>query len=256
MAVPTEAASAVKIPVYNPMDPSLWLHMVEATFELATPKPITSSKTKFNHAVAHLPPEVAAIVRDVIIKPSDQPYETLREAILARCGETRTQEIRRLLSGEQLGDRKPSELLRVMQRRAENNNVEEKFLLELFLQQMPLNVQTVLASILPVPIEKAAEVADRILEVTVTQTSTCSVSAPTTDNTLLQEIKELRREVNNLRRARSYSRSRQHRSYSRRRYKSPSATEAGVCWYHRKFKDEAKNCTPPCSFSENLKPQQ
>lgn len=249
-----ETTSAVRIPPYNPMDPSLWLHMLEATFELATPKPITASKTKFNYAISNLPPDVAAIIRDVIINPSsEQPFETLRAAILSRCGETRSQEIRRLLAGEQLGDRKPSELLRVMQRRAENNNIEDSLLLELFLQQMPLNVQTVLASILPVPIGKAAEVADRILEVASPQTSACSTSS--THSELLKEVKELRREVDNLRRTRSHSRYRQHRSPSRHRHRSPSPAVSGICWYHRKFESAAKKCIPPCVFSENH-PQQ
>lgn len=110
-------AAAVKIPLYNAMDPALWFAMCESTFELATPKAITDSKTKFNYCVSHLPPEIASLVRDIILKArSETSYDELKTAIVERCGESKTLEIRKLLAGEQLGDRKPSELLRDMTR--------------------------------------------------------------------------------------------------------------------------------------------
>ncbi|XP_042902504.2 uncharacterized protein, partial [Parasteatoda tepidariorum] len=153
-------------PSINISDPHLWFHMVEATFQLATPKPISESKTKFNYCHAHLPPEVAAVVRDVIITPdAEDPFKKLKEEIIARCGETKSQEIRRLLSGEQLGDRKPSELLRTMQRRAESHEISDSLLLELFLNQLPQHVQSILAAIPSLSSTRAAEIADKVMEV-------------------------------------------------------------------------------------------
>ncbi|KAF8795394.1 hypothetical protein HNY73_003247 [Argiope bruennichi] len=38
--------------------------MLDSTFELASPKAITESKTKYNYVLAHLPPEIATVVRD------------------------------------------------------------------------------------------------------------------------------------------------------------------------------------------------
>ncbi|GFU82994.1 retrovirus-related Pol polyprotein from transposon 17.6 [Trichonephila clavipes] len=75
------------------------------------------------------------------------------------------------LAGEQLGDRKPSELFRVMQQQPESHNVTDSLLLELFLQHLTSNVQSILASIQPLTVQKASEVADRILEVTPVQHS-------------------------------------------------------------------------------------
>nr|XP_015922908.2 uncharacterized protein LOC107451355 [Parasteatoda tepidariorum] len=159
-------SSAVKIPIFNISDPHLWFHMVEATFQLATPKPISESKTKFNYCLAHLLPEVAAVVRDVIITPNaEDPFKKLKEEIIACCGETKSQEIRRLLSGEQLGDRKPSELLRTMQRRAESHKISDSLLLELFLNQLPQHVQSILATIPSLNSTRAAEIADKVMEV-------------------------------------------------------------------------------------------
>jgi hypothetical protein len=247
-----EEVSAVRIPNFIPSDPALWFTMVESTFELAVPKAISESKTKYNHCVANLPPDIAMTVRDVIISPDQtDPYGKLKQEVISRCGESKSQEIRRLLAGEQLGDRKPSELLRVMQRRAESHNIADTLLLELFLQQLPSNVQSILASISPLTPPKAAKIADKILDISPSQVSAVSDNSSELhvfpDSELLKEIKLLRKEVALLRRSRSNSRPRQ----SHFRQKSPSDTEQ-LCWYHQKFASKAKKCIPPCSKQENI----
>lgn len=251
------AVTAVKVPTFIPSDPILWFSILESTFESSTPKPITVSKTKFNYCVAHLPPETAVLVRDVILKPDQtDPYEKLKQEVISRCGESKSEEIRKLLTGEQLGNQKPSELLRIMQRRAESYSIQDELLLELFLQQLPGNVQSILASVTPLTIKKAAEIADRIMEFSggsVNATSAepeCMSSSTSSQSQLLAELKELRKEVAILRRSRSSSRSR--RSASRPRNRSPVDS---VCWYHRTFKNRANKCIPPCSYQENFNRQ-
>ncbi|GFW39870.1 integrase catalytic domain-containing protein [Trichonephila clavipes] len=77
MATPETAA--VVIPPFIQRDPALWFYMIESTFELASPKPITESKTKYNYIVSHLPPDIATVVRDVIIQPDiSDPYSELK----------------------------------------------------------------------------------------------------------------------------------------------------------------------------------
>ncbi|GFX31269.1 hypothetical protein TNCV_2060881 [Trichonephila clavipes] len=139
--------------------------MCDSTFQLGCPKAITDSRTKFNYIIAHLPPEAATIIRDVIMNPDPvELYEKARTELIKRSGESSHQEIRKLLIGEELGDRRPSELLRVMRRRAESHSVPDDLMLELFLQHLPTRVQSILAAISPLTLEKAAEVADRVME--------------------------------------------------------------------------------------------
>ncbi|GFX80730.1 retrovirus-related Pol polyprotein from transposon opus [Trichonephila clavipes] len=141
---------AVKIPAYNFHDPALWFTMCDSTFQLGCPKAITDSKTKFNYIIAHLPPEAATIIRDVIMNPDPvEPYEKARTELIKRSGESSHQEIRKLLIGEELGDKRPSELLRVMRRRAESHSVPDDLMLELFQQHLPTRVQSILAAISP-----------------------------------------------------------------------------------------------------------
>ncbi|GFR02765.1 uncharacterized protein TNCT_573341 [Trichonephila clavata] len=226
-----------------------------ARINLRTGNSKAHERTKYNYCVAHLSPDAAMAVRDVILSPgSTNPYSKLKEEVIARCGESKSQEIRRLLAGEQLGDRKPSELFRVMQRRSESHNVADSLLLELFLQQLPPNVQSILASIQPLTAQKASEVADRILEVTPAQVSAASkYSSANSDNCseseLLKELKFLRQEVKELRRSRSFSRN---RFNSRNRGKSPKPTASNLCWYHYKFAEKARKCIQPCFFPGKL----
>lgn len=247
----TAEAAAVVIPAFIKPDPALWFHMLDSTFALASPKAITESKTKYNYVVAHLPPEIAIVVRDAIIQPdSTDPYADLKKKVIERCSESKHQEIRRLLAGESLGDRKPSELLRVMQRRAENHNIDDSLLFELFNQAMPVPVQTILASLSPISSEKAADVADRILDINYSSINTIS-SPPKERKTemelLREEIKGLRQEVADLRRSRS-----RYRSLSGNRRARTKSRDNKHCWYHFRYREKAKKCVPPCSFKGNI----
>ena len=82
--------------------------------------------------------------------------------------------------------------------------------------------------------------------------TTASVSRPTPDTTAgLLERNELTRQVASLQASqhgsRSHSRGR-HRSQSSDRRNTPNypPTPHDTCWYHWKFGDEARKCTPPC----------
>ncbi|GFY71849.1 transposon Tf2-6 polyprotein [Trichonephila inaurata madagascariensis] len=140
-----------------------------------------------------------------------------------------------------------------MNRLAASHNVLKQLMLELFLKQLPTSMQTILASITPITVEKAAEVADRILEVNTSNVSlSTNVIASSSENRILQEIKRLNKRIDVLRmrqrtpERRNNSRPRnpsRNRSFSRSR-------ESGCCWYHRKFQERVKKCISPCSYKK------
>nr|XP_042907571.1 uncharacterized protein LOC122271191 [Parasteatoda tepidariorum] len=243
--------SAVQIPLYNRSDPALWFIMCESTFRLASPKPITESITKYNYIVSQLPPEIASIVRDILMNPdATDPYNNLKTELIVRSGESSQQEIRQLLSGEELGNRKPSELLRIMKRRAETLKVPEKLMLELFLQRLPTSVQTILAAVSDLTLEKAADISDKILEVTPVPMETHSITendSNSMEEKLLRQIKKLNERIDKLEISRSRS------PYRRNRSNSVKKRDSSVCWYHRNFGNKCKpgKCVMPCKFREN-----
>ena len=109
------AATHFVLPPFWSAKPDLWFTTVEAKFQISK---ITKEETRFNHVLTILPPDVAAEVSDVILKPHDtEPYTCLKQAIVSRTCITETQRLKQLLGGQELGSRKPSQLLRHMPQR-------------------------------------------------------------------------------------------------------------------------------------------
>ena len=110
---------------------------------------ITTQKTKFKYVVASLAPEFVTEIRDLILQPPDTtPYDNLKEQLIKRTGTSEQWRLQQLFNAEELGDRKPSQLLCRMQQLLcdKTNTTNGVFMCELSLQRLPSNVQMVLAS--------------------------------------------------------------------------------------------------------------
>lgn len=260
MAQEAEAAAAVnigavnvKIPPFWPADPQVWFAQVEAQF---TTRGITQQRTKFDHIVASLGPEYATEIRDLILQPpAESPYDTLKQHLIQRTAASEQRRLQQLFNAEELGDRKPTQLLRRMQQLLGDKAgaLDSAFIRELFLQRLPANVRMVLASTPDTAnLEDLAQLADKIAEVAAP--SIAAVSTPQ----LTEELERLRAEVASLKgivkslpQYTSHRRSRSRgRDQSRGRSPSPQPpSEPPICWYHRRFGNDAKKCSQPCSFS-------
>ena len=247
------SAVSLKIPPFWPADPEVWFAQVEATF---TTRGISVQRTKFDHIIASLSPEVATEVRDLILKPpSDNPYDVLREQLIRRTAASEQRKLQQLFTTEQLGDRKPTQLLRRMQQLLgeHTSTTDSAFLRELFLLKLPANVRMVLASTGDtVSLDKLAELADKILEVALPSSiAAVDSSAPQ----LSTEVSQLREQVTHLhdmvqsftKRNWTTGRRPKSRSVSPR----PPPATATLCWYHQKYGDAARRCKPPCDFALN-----
>ena len=273
---PFTAAVSIKLPPYWSSDPALWFSQVEAQF---TTRGITSETTKYAHVVGSLQPEVAQEVRDLLINPpAENPYAQLKSELVKRTSASEQQRLDQLLIAEQLGDRKPTQLLRRMQQLLGESQLEPSIMKQLFLQRLPTNAQLILASSKDtLDTESLAKLADKILEVAPphstpsTLSNVAPPSAPQSDqSTELRELRELvsqlttsinnfslnfapSRSGHNTRRSRSRSNTRRHPSPHHHNDRAHPTTEQDppptVCWYHTKFGPFAKKCSPPCSFA-------
>ncbi|CAM1330532.1 Uncharacterised protein r2_g3962 [Pycnogonum litorale] len=106
-------AVACRLPAYWSGDPQLWFGQVEGQFQASG---ITTELTKYEYVVAALPPDTAAEVRDLIVNmPTERPYTVLKTAVISRTAESDLRRLNKLLHKVELGDRKPSQLLRRME---------------------------------------------------------------------------------------------------------------------------------------------
>ena len=159
------AAVSIKLPPFWPADSQLWLMQVEAQFAIRN---IVSQQTKFYHIVGSLSPEVATEVRDIILHPdADAPYDKLKEALLKRTAVSEQKRLQELLNQEEIGDRKPSQVLRRMQQLAGGQEFDKKLMRSLFLSKLPKSVQQIVAAAGDqIEITELANMADSILDIT------------------------------------------------------------------------------------------
>ena len=242
----TIATVNVKLPPFWPADPEIWFAQVEAHF---TTKKITSQKTRFDYVIASLSPEVATEVRDLVLKPPEtNPYDTLKQQLIKRTAPPQQRRLQQLFSFEELGDRKPTQLLRKMQQLLGDRagTLDNTFLKDLFVQRLPANIKMVLATAPPATsLEELAELADRVAEVAV---PTVAAVTPTQRSS---EIEQLRAEITKLQTSlQSLTRERQRTPGRGTRVRSPNRGHDTICWYHRRFGEAATKCTPPCSMAQ------
>ena len=244
------SAVALKLPPFCPDDPELSFAQVEAQF--ATRR-ITSQQTKFDYVIANLDPRFATEVRELILSPpATDPFDVLKKSMVERIAASQQNRIKELLCVEELGDRKPSQLLRRMQQLLGEklSKIGDSFVRQLFLQRLPTNVQMVLASVM---LFDLAQMADKIMEV-----SLSGIHHFGTSTNAAVEVKELRDQIAELtRKVECLSVGHRSRSSSPRRKPSLSgrnASSSSECWYHRTFGEQASKCRPPCSKSENGMP--
>ena len=254
----------LKIPPFWPADPQIWFAQVEAQF--AT-QGVTAQKTRFDYVVASLAPEFAQEVRDLILKPpTHQTYLALKDALIDRTAASEQRRLQQLFHAEDLGDRKPTQLLRRMQQLLGDkiNTADAAFLRELFLQRLPSNVRMVLASTPAQDLSEVAQLADKIVEVAGSNSSpgvstVANVAQPliSSASTIQTQISDLRQLVERVERLLSATQS-PHRRRTTSRGRSPTPTpttairpssDSPVCWYHQRFGPSAHKCHSPCSYT-------
>lgn len=244
-----------KTPPFWKSDPDLWFCQMEAVFARSG---ITNTVTKFQTVIPMLDLDVMRQVSDIVRNPSATPYEDLKARLIGCYAESESRRIQQLLEGKQLGDEKPSQLLRHMQQLA-GTTVNKDILKTLWLRSLPTNTQAILTTAGHTEVEKLAEVADKIHEV-IRPGEICSVaqssssSWQSTASRLESKIEQLTAQIAALSargrqgQRRDSSRQSGRSQRSRSRSKGQANNPDWLCFYHFRFKEKANKCIQPCAW--------
>lgn len=244
-------AITVKLPPFWPDDPETYFNQAESCFRTSG---VTTQRTKYDHVVMKLPCEIAKKMRDVIRTCTplshQTPYDTLRDALISRNTVSESVRIERLLAGEQMGDRSPSNFYRdLMSDVGSISSVSEPLVRTFWMRALPSSVEMTLQALKEEPIDTILRVADNAYDVSLRQKSVSEIKQPRSQpseyyQNLEHEISALKEMIMELRTNRQ-PRSR-NRSQSRPRGNRNNSSQGKLCFYHYRFGDDAKNCREGC----------
>lgn len=243
------ARVGVKVPPFWKTNPRLWFSQIESQFFNTG---ITQDATKYHTLVASIESNILNAVSHIIENPpSENMYGVLKMALLTEFQDSEEKRLQKLLENVEIGDRKPSAMLREM-RQLSSGKVSDDMLKSLWFQRLPPMIKAVL-SISTDSLDKLAVMADKIND----QFDNPSVSQVSKSNTSLRldhiegQVSEILKRIDQL--STSKNKHRRERSRNRSGSRSRDNSEAGSkCWYHYKFGKNATKCRQPCSYkSEN-----
>lgn len=245
----------VRLPTFWKNRPKLWFVQLESEFSTYR---VRSDDVKYSAVIRHLDENTMITVADVLENPPESDkYKRLKDALILRFADSHEKQMRTLLHGIELGDKKPSQLLREMKALA-GENATEGLLRTLWLQRLPSRIQEMLLIFDGANLDKLAECADKLKEhptsVDIHAVQTTPSSSEDAVQQILKQMAALTAKVEKFTR-RSHSRGRsQSRSSSRSRYSSKTrdANKEGQCYYHKRFGSQARKCSPPCNAAKGI----
>lgn len=259
----------MRVPEFWPDLPKPWF----AQFEAIMAPQKQSDATKFDMVVAKLGREALRQVTDLIeTPPATGKYDAIKSRLMSVFEESAESQFQRLVKDVDLGEQKPSQLLRRMQVLANNCGVTEDPLGKLWMNRLPSSVRAVLAVSVDMKLEDLAKIADKIVE-NLGREEIASLAPSTSSSAgnpegelgkqlceLSRELREMRMELNEIRERgrdrtppKGVNRWQQGRFTRRPRSRSthrrtPQSAD-WLCRHHFRFRENAIACELPCNWN-------
>ncbi|XP_054281558.1 uncharacterized protein LOC128999194 [Macrosteles quadrilineatus] len=248
---------AVMLPPFWADQPSLWFAQVDSQFAISG---ITSDDTQFHYVVSQLETRYAVEVENIITNPpATNRYAVLRSKLIERLSTSEEECVRQLISDEDIGDRKPSQFLRHLRTLIGPAQLQDNILRALWLRRLPINIQAIITAQNELPLDKLADIADKVIEVS-TRTPQVLVNATTTrehtqsNDDLTAAITRRTQRLDALEVSLRHDRLTNHdKKTSKNPNQDQHKSTSQICWYHAKFGEHASKCTSPCSYAGNSK---
>ncbi|UYV65782.1 hypothetical protein LAZ67_3005445 [Cordylochernes scorpioides] len=211
---------SIKIPPFWTDKPEIWFYQVEAQFNINA---ITSEETKFNYLIAQLEPKYIENIWDIITLDSKFKYTESKTRLLNIFKDSESVRIKKLISGIELGNMKPSQLLQKLRSLA-TGDISSNLIKTLWLEKLPDSMRNILL-VSDEDVTKLASMADKIMDMTFSPDVCEASSSQTSHNVmenLLEKISSLEKQVAeiNLSRSRPSFRTQRQRSRSSSRIRN------------------------------------
>ena len=222
------AAVSLKLPTFWPERAEVWFAQAEAQFST---RGVTSDTTRYHYIVQALDQDTATRVLDLLLQPPDtEKYKALKQRLLDTFTLSDAQRANLLLNMPGLGDSKPSQLMDKML--ALLGDHPPCFLFhEIFLQQLPAHIRAHLVQAKLTDCRAMALAADALWTASGSSINAVQHTANATPRNNVSKFRPT------FARASPTQLSTNH-----------PVEPSGLCFFHQRFGDAARQCRPPCTF--------
>jgi len=254
-----QQAKFFKLPDFWPASPAAWFGVVESQFTLRS---VEREADRFALVAAVLP-EVAArrVAHLLAAPPAERPYAALKAALLSTHQLTDIQKAERLFNMDDLGARRPMELLTEMMELVQPGEEKTKLFAMLFLRKLPPAVRVQLTEDDHTDLRALAEKADRCAATLPRHAlESAAVAAVDTDaaNEPELDIAAAKFSGKGGKNWRKFGAKKQQQQGSSgggsgggKKSDSPAEMArlaTGLCYYHFTYGSRATGCRQPCSW--------
>jgi len=231
---------AFRIPDFWPHDPATWFRKIESKFRICN---IKQSSTKYDHLLSALPTDICGSINDSLAEideNAEDAYEQLKALLTARYTRDRWARSFELHKFPEIGDMKPSEMMRQMKALLPPDSNPGTYFMSAFLLRLPADMIDHIISQDFEDCTKMAEYADKLYA-----RRRNNAIAAVTDSPVHAVSGGRRRESSpHDRRRRSPSR----QGRSRRKTPGPYKEDSDICYYHTSYGEQAIKCKPGCQW--------
>ncbi|GBM24174.1 hypothetical protein AVEN_5265-1 [Araneus ventricosus] len=227
------SAVAIKTPAFWSDKPELWFAQLESQFTLGN---ISVDSNKFHYVLAALNSDDSTCVSVLVLNPpQNDSYNSLKikTRLIAQNADSESVRLKKLLSGMELGDKRPSTLLYAMKSLA-SDGISPELLKGLWMQRLPIQIQQIL-SVSGDNLQALSEMADSIFEI-----SKDDLVASVSDNFQSSDVNKFENRLAAIENRLSRLEVRR-RSLSRGNTEVRGSNKCKYCWWYFKFGNKAKN---------------
>jgi hypothetical protein len=131
---------AFRIPDFWPHDPSTWFRKIESKFRICN---IRQSSTKYDHLLSALPTDICSSINDSLAEIDENAadaYDQLKALLMSRYTMDRWARSFELNKFPEIGDMKPSEMMRQMKALLPPDSTAGTYFMSAFLLRLPADM--------------------------------------------------------------------------------------------------------------------